>query len=89
MLRIWEPMVQEHIGAVAYEMLSRGASVNDKDGLTDMSLLHFAAKSGARGLGDMGKVRQTPSPRPPPPPLAARSRCALSTAHAATHFGVL
>jgi hypothetical protein len=53
-------MVQEHIGAVAYEMLSRGASVNDKDGLTDMSLLHFAAKSGARGLGDMGKVGQTP-----------------------------
>jgi CAP-Gly domain-containing linker protein 3/4 len=56
-LRLWEPMIQEHIGAVAYEMLKRGASVNDKDGLTDMTLLHFAAKSGARGLGDQGKVR--------------------------------
>lgn len=56
MLRLWEPMIQEHIGAVAYEMLKRGATVNDKDGLTDMTLLHFAAKSGARGLGDQGKV---------------------------------
>ena len=55
-LRLWEPMIQEHIGAVAYEMLKRGATVNDKDGLTDMTLLHFAAKSGARGLGDQGKV---------------------------------
>ena len=32
-------------------MLRRGADVNDRDGLTDNTLLHYACKSGAGGLG--------------------------------------
>ena len=32
-------------------MFSRGAHVNDRDGLTDMTLLHYAAKAGAAGMG--------------------------------------
>lgn len=32
-------------------MLARGAGVNDRDGLTDNTLLHYACKSGASGLG--------------------------------------
>lgn len=31
------------------QILRRGSNVNDRDGLTDMSLLHYAAKSGALG----------------------------------------
>ena len=33
-------------------ILQRGGGVNDRDGLTDMTLLHFASKAGASGLGD-------------------------------------
>lgn len=29
------------------QILRRGSNVNDRDGLTDMSLLHYAAKGGA------------------------------------------
>ena len=28
--------------------------MNDRDGLTDLSLLHFACKSGAAGVGNIG-----------------------------------
>ena len=35
-----------------YQLLKRGANVNDRDGLTDMTLLHYASKSGAAGVGD-------------------------------------
>ena len=34
------------------QVLRRGAHVNDKDGLTDLSLLHFASKAGAVGIGN-------------------------------------
>ncbi len=37
---------------VFFQILSRGGHVNDRDGLTDMTLLHYAAKAGARGVGD-------------------------------------
>ena len=37
---------------VTLQILKRGAHVNDRDGLTDMTLLHYAAKSGAAGIGD-------------------------------------
>ena len=39
-------------------MLKRGANVNDRDGLTDMTLLHYAAKSGAAGIGEGGTVHK-------------------------------
>ena len=35
------------------QVLRRGANVNDKDGLSDLSLLHFACKSGATGVGNV------------------------------------
>ncbi len=31
------------------QVFRRGGHVNDKDGLTDMTMLHYAAKSGAQG----------------------------------------
>lgn len=32
--------------------MKRGANINDRDGLTDMTLLQYASKSGAAGIGD-------------------------------------
>ncbi|KAF3701490.1 CAP-Gly domain-containing linker protein 3 Cytoplasmic linker protein 170-related 59 kDa protein [Channa argus] len=34
------------------KILKRGCGVNDRDGLTDMSLLHYCCKAGAPGIGD-------------------------------------
>ena len=34
------------------QMLKYGAHVDDRDGLTDMTMLHYACKSGARGVGN-------------------------------------
>uniref|UniRef100_A0A672R638 CAP-Gly domain containing linker protein 3 n=1 Tax=Sinocyclocheilus grahami TaxID=75366 RepID=A0A672R638_SINGR len=33
-------------------ILKRGCHVNDRDGLTDMTLLHYCCKAGAHGVGD-------------------------------------
>uniref|UniRef100_H3CU30 CAP-Gly domain containing linker protein family member 4 n=1 Tax=Tetraodon nigroviridis TaxID=99883 RepID=H3CU30_TETNG len=51
-LRQWVPQVQRNIRAIGHEILKRGCGVNDRDGLTDMSLLHFCCKAGAQGIGD-------------------------------------
>ncbi|KAL1443359.1 hypothetical protein MTO96_007447 [Rhipicephalus appendiculatus] len=48
-LRQWVPRTQKDIKALCTEVLKRGAHVNDRDGLTDMTLLHYACKSGATG----------------------------------------
>lgn len=57
-LRLWEPLIQEKVGAVAYYLFKKGAGVNDRDSLTDMSILHFACKSGAQGVGsDEGSAK--------------------------------
>ena len=34
------------------QILRRGAHINDKDGLTDLSVLHYACKAGADGMGN-------------------------------------
>ncbi|XP_061136896.1 CAP-Gly domain-containing linker protein 3 isoform X2 [Syngnathus typhle] len=34
------------------QILKRGCHVNDRDGLTDMTLLHYSCKAGAHGVGD-------------------------------------
>lgn len=34
------------------QILKRGCGVNDRDGLTDMSLLHYCCKAGAQGIGE-------------------------------------
>ncbi|MEE6473638.1 hypothetical protein FKM82_010116 [Ascaphus truei] len=49
-LRQWVPQVQQNIDLIGSEILKRGCSVNDRDGLTDMTLLHYTCKSGAQGI---------------------------------------
>ncbi|CAL9686209.1 unnamed protein product [Knipowitschia caucasica] len=51
-LRQWVPQVQKNIDVIGNEILRRGCGVNDRDGLTDMSLLHYCCKAGAPGIGD-------------------------------------
>lgn len=51
-LRQWVPQVQRNIDHIGGEILKRGCGVNDRDGLTDMSLLHYCCKAGAPGIGD-------------------------------------
>jgi len=46
-IRQWMPQVQKNIGMLIREMLKKGCNVNDRDGLTDMTMLHYASKSGA------------------------------------------
>uniref|UniRef100_A0A4W2ENU4 CAP-Gly domain containing linker protein family member 4 n=1 Tax=Bos indicus x Bos taurus TaxID=30522 RepID=A0A4W2ENU4_BOBOX len=52
-LRQWVPQVQQNIDVIGNEILKRGCNVNDRDGLTDMTLLHYTCKSGAHGIGDV------------------------------------
>ncbi|XP_074872665.1 CAP-Gly domain-containing linker protein 3 isoform X2 [Carettochelys insculpta] len=51
-IRQWVPQVQHKIDVIGGEILKRGCHVNDRDGLTDMTLLHYACKAGAHGVGD-------------------------------------
>ncbi|KAM6912787.1 CAP-Gly domain-containing linker protein 4 [Xenentodon cancila] len=51
-LRQWVPQVQKNIDLIGNEILKRGCGVNDRDSLTDMSLLHYCCKAGAPGIGD-------------------------------------
>lgn len=51
-LRQWVPQVQQNIDVIGNEILRRGCNVNDRDGLSDMTLLHYTCKSGANGIGD-------------------------------------
>ncbi|KAK3095868.1 hypothetical protein FSP39_020144 [Pinctada imbricata] len=51
-LRQWTPQTQQRLELLVDEILKRGAHINDRDGLTDMTLLHYSSKSGAAGIGD-------------------------------------
>uniref|UniRef100_A0A671NVW4 CAP-Gly domain-containing linker protein 3-like n=1 Tax=Sinocyclocheilus anshuiensis TaxID=1608454 RepID=A0A671NVW4_9TELE len=51
-IRQWVPQVQHKIDIIGTEILKRGCHVNDRDGLTDMTLLHYCCKAGAHGVGD-------------------------------------
>lgn len=53
-VRQWVPQVQHKIDIIGNEILKRGCYVNDRDGLTDMTLLHYSCKAGAHGVGDPG-----------------------------------
>lgn len=55
-LRQWVPQVQKNIDLIGNELLKRGCGVNDRDGLTDMSLLHYSCKAGAPGIGDADRA---------------------------------
>ncbi|GAB6022100.1 CAP-Gly domain-containing linker protein 4 [Chamberlinius hualienensis] len=58
-LRQWVPQTQRNIEGLVQQVLDRGANVNDRDGLTDMTLLHFACKAGASGVGDPQAATRT------------------------------
>ncbi|XP_021359744.1 CAP-Gly domain-containing linker protein 3-like isoform X2 [Mizuhopecten yessoensis] len=51
-LRQWTPQTQQNLELLINEILKRSAHINDRDGLTDMTLLQYASKSGAAGIGD-------------------------------------
>ncbi|ESO02289.1 hypothetical protein HELRODRAFT_188652 [Helobdella robusta] len=57
-LRQWTTAVQQSVKTVICQMLDCGAHVNDRDGLTDMTMLHYAVKSGARGMGNIDDACQ-------------------------------
>uniref|UniRef100_UPI00358F0573 CAP-Gly domain-containing linker protein 3 n=1 Tax=Myxine glutinosa TaxID=7769 RepID=UPI00358F0573 len=52
-VRQWVPQVQQKIDVIGNEILKRGCKTNDRDGLTDMTLLHYACKAGAHGVGSV------------------------------------
>eukprot|EP00095_Tigriopus_kingsejongensis_P004171 maker-scaffold53_size449031-snap-gene-3.10 protein:Tk04171 transcript:maker-scaffold53_size449031-snap-gene-3.10-mRNA-1 annotation:"hypothetical protein BRAFLDRAFT_116178" len=51
-MRQWVPQVQQCIEFLIGEALRRGAHPDDRDSLTDMTLLMYACKAGANGVGD-------------------------------------
>ncbi|XP_030826074.1 CAP-Gly domain-containing linker protein 3 [Camarhynchus parvulus] len=52
-LRQWVPQVQHSVDVIGNEVRDGGtATVDDRDGLTHMTLLHYACKAGAHGVGD-------------------------------------
>uniref|UniRef100_A0A8C4QTD0 CAP-Gly domain containing linker protein family member 4 n=1 Tax=Eptatretus burgeri TaxID=7764 RepID=A0A8C4QTD0_EPTBU len=55
-LRQWVPQVQQSVDIIGQEILQRGCNVDDRDGLTDMTLLHFTCKAGAPGVGDQARA---------------------------------
>ncbi|XP_046633510.1 CAP-Gly domain-containing linker protein 4-like isoform X2 [Daphnia pulicaria] len=51
-MRQWNPHTQRSIKFCIQQVLERNGHVNDRDSLSDMTLLHFACKAGAAGIGD-------------------------------------
>ena len=58
-MRQWVPQTQQSIELLVREVLRRGAHIDDRDELTDMTLLHFVCKSGAKGVGDVDVALKT------------------------------
>ena len=52
-MRQWVPQTQHNIDKFITEVLKRGAHPDDRDSLTDMSLLMYACKAGASGVGSV------------------------------------
>ena len=50
LLRQWDPATQSEAHTIIHRMLQLGATANDKDALTDMTLLHYAVSAGANGI---------------------------------------
>ncbi|CAB4066864.1 CLIP3_4 [Lepeophtheirus salmonis] len=51
-LRQWVPQVQQNIDFLVSEAFRMGAHPDDRDHLTDMTLLMYVCKAGATGVGD-------------------------------------
>jgi len=54
--RTWEINIQQNMDRVVGQLLSRGVPVNDIDAVSGCSMIHFAAKCGARNFGDDEKA---------------------------------
>ena len=52
-MRQWVPQTQHNIDKLIMEVVKRGAHPDDRDSLTDMSLLMYACKAGASGVGSV------------------------------------
>ncbi|XP_069954051.1 CAP-Gly domain-containing linker protein 3 isoform X1 [Cherax quadricarinatus] len=57
-MRQWVPQVQHNIHQLIGQVLSMGCHVDDRDALTDMTLLHYAVKAGSNGVGDPATALQ-------------------------------
>ena len=55
-MRQWIPNTQRNLGVLVEEAIRRGANVNDRDSLTDMTMLHYCAKAGAIKIGNLEGV---------------------------------
>jgi len=51
-MRQWNPHTQRSIKYCTQMVLERNGHINDRDSVSDMTLLHFACKAGAAGIGD-------------------------------------
>jgi CAP-Gly domain-containing linker protein 3/4 len=56
LLRLFDSPTQHHAEPLLATLLQSGATVNDTDMLTGLSLIHFAVRSGAAGVGDDSKA---------------------------------
>eukprot|EP00090_Calanus_glacialis_P040977 TRINITY_DN7180_c0_g1_i2.p1 TRINITY_DN7180_c0_g1~~TRINITY_DN7180_c0_g1_i2.p1 ORF type:complete len:672 (+),score=124.75 TRINITY_DN7180_c0_g1_i2:72-2087(+) len=52
-MRQWVPQTQHNIDQLVLEVLKRGAHPDDRDSLTDMTLLMYSCKAGASGVGNV------------------------------------
>ncbi|XP_050689682.1 CAP-Gly domain-containing linker protein 4-like isoform X2 [Eriocheir sinensis] len=57
-MRQWVPEVQQNIHHFVRQALGLGSHVDDRDALTDMTLLHYAVKAGSNGVGDQDTALQ-------------------------------
>lgn len=57
-MRQWVPQVQQNIHHFVRQALALGCHVDDRDALTDMTLLHYAVKAGSNGVGDQDTALQ-------------------------------
>ena len=53
-MRQWVPQTQHAVDLLVTEVLKRGAHPDDRDSLTDMTLLMYSCKAGASGVGNVG-----------------------------------
>jgi len=52
-VRQWVPQTQHAIDTLLLEIMKRGAHPDDRDSLTDMTLVMYACKAGASGVGSV------------------------------------
>jgi len=89
-MRQWVPQTQHNIDNLILEVLKRGAHPDDRDSLTDMTLIMYACKAGASGVGDVqSATRITEYLLSCGADTSARCRWTNMTAlHYATYFDV-